>query len=307
LIFRLIVLLSLFMISSDAHARTDSTEATRAFAEKFLRRLFVENDVDGAYTAYATPDFIQHNPLMADGIAGRRAYFAALAKEPQGRPSGWAHVFNMVLVDGDLFAVHHHVFRSPEDRGRVFVDIWRVAGGRIVEHWDVIQAIPETMAHSNGMACGRGQDFHSAKALGDTLANPACGLPDPRADRDASMRALQDYVTEVGAGHVRAAVQRWFSGDYRQHSPTIAEGAEGAIAYLEREFGKGPSAMPRAGPARVVAEGDYVLFHRLVTYAGSDRPSSNIDIFRVTSGKISEHWDVKQPVPDTSANKNGMW
>lgn len=291
----------------NAQADSERTEATRAFAEKFLRRMFVENDVSGAYAAYAAPDFIQHNPLMADGIEGHRAYFAALAKEPQGRPSAWAHVFNMVLVDGDLFAVHHHVFRSPADRGRVFVDIWRVADGRIVEHWDVIQAIPETMPHGNGMACGRGEDFHSARALGDTLNNPTCGKPDPRADREASIKVLQDYLTEVGAGNVRAAIERWFSRDYRQHSPTIADGAEGAIAYLEREFGRGPEAMPRAGPARIVAEGDYVLFHRLVTYAGSDRPSSNIDIFRVTNGKISEHWDVKQPVPDTSANKNGMW
>lgn len=295
------------MVPSDAHARTDKTEATRAVAQAFLRQMFVENDVRGAYATYAAPDFIQHNPLMADGLEGHRAYFASLAKQPQGHTSDWAHVFNMVLVDGDLFAVHHHVFRTPEDRGRVFVDVWRVADGRIVEHWDVIQAIPATMAHSNGMACGRGQDFHSAKMLGDTLADPACGRPDPHADRDVSMQVLQDYVAEVGAGNVRAAIERWFSSDYRQHSPTIGDGADGAIAYLEHEFGRGPSAMPRAGPARIVAEGDYVLFHRLVTYAESDRPSSNIDVFRVTNGKISEHWDVKQPVPDTSANKNGMW
>jgi predicted SnoaL-like aldol condensation-catalyzing enzyme len=295
------------MIPSDAQAETGATEATRTVAQAFLRRMFVENDVAGAYATYAAPDFIQHNPLMADGIEGHRAYFAALAKEPQGRPSDWAHVFNMVLVDGDLFAVHHHVFRSSEERGRVFVDIWRVANGRIVEHWDVIQAVPETMAHNNGMACGRGGDYQSARALGDTLDNPTCGKPDPKADRNATMKVIQDYVTEVGAGNVRSAVERWFSRDYRQHSPDIADGAEGAIAYLEDEYGKGPAAKPYLGPARVVAEGDYVLFHRLVTYAGSDRPSANIDVFRVTNGKISEHWDVKQPVPETSANKNGMW
>jgi predicted SnoaL-like aldol condensation-catalyzing enzyme len=59
--------------------------------------------------------------------------------------------------------MHHHAFRGPADPGRVFVDIWRVKDGRIAEHWDVIQAIPATMAHHNGMACGHGDDYASAR------------------------------------------------------------------------------------------------------------------------------------------------
>jgi predicted SnoaL-like aldol condensation-catalyzing enzyme len=295
------------ILATPALAAPSHIEATRAVAGPFLEQMFVKNDVNGAYHAFAAPDFIQHNPNMADGLAGHDAYFDAMAKQARGRPSNWAHVFDMVLVDGDLIAVYHHVFHSPEDHGTVFVDIWRVAGGKIVEHWDVIQPIPPTSLNGNGMACGAAKDYASALALGDTLAHPTCGLPDPRASRQRSLDVIAAYVKEVGSRDVVGAIRRWFSPDYRQHSPTIPDGAEGAIAYLEHEFGKEVKQTPTAGPARVIAEGDFVMFHRLVTYPGRAEPSSNIDVFRVTDGKISEHWDVKQPVPKTSANGHGMW
>jgi predicted SnoaL-like aldol condensation-catalyzing enzyme len=189
----------------------------------------------------------------------------------------------------------------------MFVDIWRVADGKIAEHWDVIQDMPRSMPHANGMACGRGDDYASARMLGDTVAHPVCGDPGPSANREASLAVLDAYFKAVTAGSLRAAVERFFAPGYRQHSPTIPDGAEGAIDYLENEFGKGPSAMPKAGPARIVADGNFVLYHRLVTYAGRDRLSSNIDIFRIENGRIAEHWDVKQAVPEHSANDNGMW
>ncbi len=306
-LFAALILLTLAAAAPPAVAQTDQTQATRALAHAFLERMYGQNDTRGAYHAFAAPDFIQHNPLMADGLAGHDAYFDSLAKQPSGKTVEWAHVFDMVLVDGDLFAVLHHVFRSPEDQGRVFVDLFRVADGKIVEHWDVIQAIPATMPHGNGMACGQGNDYASARALGDTLNHPTCGAPDPRATRKDSMDVIDAYLKDIRAGDVVSGIRRWYSPSYRQHSPTIPDGVEGAITYLEHEYGKTVKALPSLGPAHVVAEGDYVLFHRLVTYPGQTRPSANVDIFRVTDGKVSEHWDIKQKAPETSANGHGMW
>jgi len=302
-----LLILAIVSFNGVARAASDRTEATRAVARPFLERMFVQNDVRGAYDTYAAPDFIQHNPRMANGLAGHRAYFEGLAKQATGRPANWAHVFDMVLVDGDLFAVYHHVFASPEDRGRVFVDIWRVADGKIAEHWDIIQDVPATSANNNSMACGAGDNYEHAKALGNTLDHPTCGAPDPASSRKTSRDVIDAYLKDVRSRDVAAAIRRWFSADYRQHSPTIPDGAEGAITYLEHEYGKAVQVIPTLGPARVIADGDYVLFHRLVTYPGKTRPSSNIDVFRVTRGKVSEHWDLKQPVPETSANQNGMW
>ena len=300
------VLPIIFLLVMSSSAQSDPM-TTREVAHAFLTQMFTDGDMIGAYRKYADPDFIQHNPTMGNGVAAHEAYFAKQAKESNGDPKAWRHVTNMVLVDGDLFALHHHAFRGPDDPGHIYVDIWRVSKGKIVEHWDVIQQRPATILHNNGMGCGVGETYESAKDASGTIDHPACGLPDPKASREDTLKVIADYTSAVGKGDVHAAILQWFSSDYRQHSPNIKDGAQGAIEYLDHEFGQGTKAMPKAGPSRVIAEGDYVMYHRLVTYAGADRPSSNIDVFRVTNGKISEHWDVKQPVPDTSANDNGMW
>jgi predicted SnoaL-like aldol condensation-catalyzing enzyme len=269
--------------------------------------MFTQSDMRGAYERHAAADFKQHNPSMADGLAGHRAYFESLAHGQHGDTREWANVNDIILVDGDLFALLHHVFRSPQDAGRLFLDIWRVAGGRIVEHWDVVQAIPGVMAHANGIACPEAADYASARRLGDTIARPTCGLPDPAASREDSLAVIDSYSRQLRAGEVEGAIRRWFSSSYRQHSPGIADGIEGALAYLRGEFGEGPQAMPAFGPVRVIAEGEYVLLHRLVTYSNPRRSSANVDVFRVTGGRIAEHWDVKQPVPEAARNTNGMW
>ena len=283
-----------------------ATPSTREVANGFLERMFVEGDLRGAYDRYSSPDLKQHDPSIADGRAGLAAHITELESQTPA-PRDWANVNNMILVDGDLFAVHRHVFKEPGDAGRVVVDIWRVENGTIVEHWSVGQAIPAVMAHDNGVACGAGDDYASAKHLGDTIASPTCGLPDPAAKREEAFAVLDAYAAEFWKGNVEEPILRWFSSDYRQHSPVIADGIDGAIAFLQNEYGKGEDQMPKFGPMRTVAEGDYVLRHRLQLDYGAKSWSANIDIFRVTGGKISEHWDLRQDVPEAAKNSNGLW
>jgi predicted SnoaL-like aldol condensation-catalyzing enzyme len=282
------------------------TPDTHAVAQAFLRQMFAEGDMDGAYASWATTDFIQHNPEMADGIAGHRAFFAEAAREPQGDRNSWAHVTDMRLVDGDLFALMHHAFRAPGDPGRIFFDIWRVKDGHIVEHWDVIQPIPTDSANPNGMGCA-GKDYASARVLGDTLAHPTCGLPDPHALRTQSLAVINQYVHDISTSDPREAILRWTAPDYRQHSPHMADGIPGAIDHLEREYGPTVKARPILGPARIIAEGDLVAEHHLVQYPKATQPSANVDVFRVTAAHISEHWDLKQPVPAATRSGHGMW
>jgi predicted SnoaL-like aldol condensation-catalyzing enzyme len=281
--------------------------STREVANGFLRQAFTDGDARGAYERYATPDFKQHDPDIADGWTGQNAYLAELASASPGAASNRVNVNNIVLVDGDLFALHHHEFAGPDDTGRVVVEIWRVDNGKIVEHWAVKQPIPATMAHVNGMACGKGDDYASAKLLGDTIAEPTCGAPDPDETRAGSLEVLDAYAAEFWKGNVEEPILRWFSGDYRQHSPVIADGIEGAIAFLQNEYGKGEDQMPKFGEMRTVAEGGYVLRHRLQLDYGAKAWTSNVDIFRIDDGKISEHWDLRQEAPETPRNSNGLY
>lgn len=289
-----------------AAAHAAQTEATRAIAHAFLKTYFIDRDL-GAYAKFAKPDFIQHNPGMADGVVAHRAYMDKVfaAPKPVPAPPPQAHVIDMILVDGDLFAAMHHSVNA-DDSARLFVDIWRVEDGKIAEHWDVIQEIPRGIPHDNGMACGI-ETYAEASIRPDSVDNPACGKPDPNSSRDQSLAYFQAYVDEVGKGDVISAIEKWFHPAYKQHSPIIADGKQGAIDYLMEEWGKKDAPRPVLGPQRIIAEGDLVLVHYMYRLEGVPGEEAHIDIFRFTDGKMSEHWDVKQKVPEHSANENGMW
>lgn len=282
-------------------------QTTAEVAQAFLHVLMVDMDLPRAYRDYAVRDFMEHNPEIGNGYAAKMAYFAARqAKNPSfPPPAQWANVVNHVIVDADLFAVHRHVFTQSGDRGRVFVDIWRVANGKIVEHWDVIQSVPELALNANPMWCGQGGDYVSARALGNTLAKPTCGAPDVAASRADSLAVVQTYAAMLGRGEAAEAVRRFIAPNYIQHSPHIENDLAKLTAFLSAELSG--SDQKKSVVDHVLAQGNLVLIHRHVIRPTEPRGTVGLDIFRVEQGQIVEHWDVKQPVPETSVNGNTMW
>jgi len=95
------------------------------------------------------------------------------------------------------------------------------------------------------------------------------------------------------------AIDRFFSADYRQHNPQIPNGPEAIKGLL----GNLPSAF-KYEPGLVMADGDYVSIHGRYTGWGP-KPMIAVDIFRVASGKIVEHWDVMQEEVPASQTANG--
>lgn len=105
----------------------------QAFADLFYR----QHRVRDAFNAYVAADYIQHNPGLPDG---RDAAIQALT--PMFSNPGATFEIKRILVDGNMAAIHLYGRGDPATKGAAVVDLYRLEGGKIVEHWDVIQPMP---------------------------------------------------------------------------------------------------------------------------------------------------------------------
>lgn len=111
----------------------------------FWTQVFQAKNPQGAAEVYLGDTYVQHNPQAVDGPEGLVEFFGVLA---QREPDFTAELVR-VVAEGDLVATHSRFVYSNATVSAM--DFWRVADGRIVEHWDAIQQVPAQSRNTNTM------------------------------------------------------------------------------------------------------------------------------------------------------------
>lgn len=136
----------LFSVPSMGMADPSTQQANRDTVIQFYQKAINEKNFEAA-EQFLGGTYIQHNPMAADGKEGLKKFIGYLkANAPQ-----YHSEIKRSFADGDYVILHVHNTPAPGARGKAIVDIFRLQKGKIVEHWDVIQEIPEKAANANGM------------------------------------------------------------------------------------------------------------------------------------------------------------
>ncbi|MBI3960297.1 MAG: ester cyclase [Chloroflexi bacterium] len=113
----------------------------------FITQAFNDKQPADAVAKYVGPQYIQHDPQSPDGSAA----FIQMANGFASQFPQLSIEIKRVIAEGDLVAAHILIHMTPEDRGMAGVEIYRLQDGKIVEHWNVLQPVPETAANANTM------------------------------------------------------------------------------------------------------------------------------------------------------------
>ena len=124
----------------------DRTEENRRVIQDFAKIFYQEKDVKRAFETYVVTDYIQHNPGIADG---RQAAIDALS--PMFSSPGARFDVKRIVVDSEYAVIHLFGRGDPKTAGAAVADIYRLKDGKIVEHWDILQPMPDKSANPHPM------------------------------------------------------------------------------------------------------------------------------------------------------------
>lgn len=273
--------------AAEAAAPESCTLTARDVATRFMEKFYLEGKVREAFMTWVDPDYIQHNPFAATGREAAMNFLeAAWAANPEREA-----VIHRVVAEDDLVVFHVESRNNPEERGSAVVDILRVKDCKVMEHWDVIQPIPESSVNGHNM-------FDSVEIATTGKAGQPCTM--------STREVLNGFVPLLyGQGKVREAYEAYVHPDYQQHNPHAHNGRDAAITFLSSIYEANPN--HRMTVYRMVVSDGWAAIHLHGQASDDDPGAAAVDFLRVDNCKIVEHFDVTQSVPEQSANDNTMF
>lgn len=138
------------LIATERAEAKDAASKNKEIVTSFYNLIFRDHKPAEAFERFGGDKYIQHNPRVPDGKDAVIGYFTPFFK---ANPDAKSEI-KRAAAEGDLVWLHVHSKKDANDandRGRAIVEIFRVEKGKVVEHWDVVQDIPESAANKNTM------------------------------------------------------------------------------------------------------------------------------------------------------------
>ena len=258
--------------------------ANKRIAYDMWRTLVDARDVEAA-RQYIDENYIQHNPIANTGFAGLQEYFSSQG-ERVAIPERIQRPLVAILAERDLVAMawvdeQTYPDRPGETYTTTIFNMYRIANGKIVEHWDH-GTLPPGETPRNYVPPVENTDHATS------LASPDPALA-------ANKRLVYDMWRILFDGQQVEAAPRFLAEDYIQHNPIANTGLQGFLAFFR------PIAQPRDVPDRmanfieIVAEGDKVVLASLVAYQdanGQPYFTTWFDMYVIENSMLAEHWDT---------------
>jgi len=255
-------------------------------ARQVLTAAFTSDDTS-IVDQVVRPDYIQHNPQAPDGPDALK-YFGAATRQQFPEIT---FVPYQSVTDGDMVLLHSNLVAVPGTPGIAVFDFFRFEDGKIAEHWDVLQEVPATSISGNNMF--------------STLSAPRSEAAKQPWLTAYNTKLVTEFADRLWVKKDLSAIDEFIDAEYREHSPNIPDGIEGAKTGLSGFFAQFPELS--VVPKRVIAQGDLVAIHSHSVLVPGERGRAVVDLYRVRNGKVVEHWDAFQDVPEAAANDNTMF
>jgi predicted SnoaL-like aldol condensation-catalyzing enzyme len=236
---------------------------------------------------YMPTDFISRNPNVA---AGRDAFIATLRSRPDLLQNRGQTVPEVELADGNyVFLMWANFVIDPMAPAHIYkyntLDLFRIDGGKIVEHWDGARKVVE-------------EDL-GEKSLGGGVYENSMNLS--ARERETRRLGIVEFKDILQYGHVDLAMQVMAPG-YMQHNPNVPGGRENFVEFFSS---RARDARPLSDewitpPTLEIVSGNYYLKFDERFEEDPGNPSRQtayyrFDMVRVDDGRIQEHWDVAFP------------
>lgn len=276
----ILVGLAILTIPNSVKSQTNGKKTIK-LAQKAKAAIF-KNYSEKKVRKHLDADYIQHNPNLPTGVE------PIVGLLPTLKEKGTTYTTHRVFQDGN-FVIMHNSFTNAEPLGAnevITFDIWRTENGKIVEHWDAITPkVKET-------ASGRSQ------IDGETTVTDLDKT-------DANKALVKKLVDEVFIGGDPSNITDYISTEqYDQHNPMVKDGLSGlseAIQYLTSQN----NMFKYYKVHKLLGQGNFVLVQAEGEW--NQKPYVFYDLFRVKDGKVVEHWDVVNEIPEKMAHNNGVF